>query len=124
MDRCTAIEQGEIGEICVQGLVVTTEYKEEPNHTKMAKMYEGDKIWHRMGDVGYPRYRRSIVVLRKKEAPRCLRRRRDAVSVPCEAIFNLHEAVERSALVGVNGEPVIIIERVTEFCRSQYRSNC
>ena len=31
--------------------------------------------------------------------------------VPCEAIFNLHEAVERSALVGVNGSPVIIIER-------------
>ena len=32
--------------------------------------------------------------------------------VPCEAIFNLHTAVDRSALVGVNREPVIIIERV------------
>ena len=37
--------------------------------------------------------------------------------VPCEAIFNLHDAVERSALVGVNGEPVIIIERVSSHLR-------
>jgi predicted transcriptional regulator len=30
--------------------------------------------------------------------------------VPSEAIFNQHDAVARTALVGVNGEPVIIVE--------------
>jgi acyl-coenzyme A synthetase/AMP-(fatty) acid ligase len=31
-------------------------------------------------------------------------------TVPCEAIFNEHEAVYRSALVQVDDEPVIIVE--------------
>ena len=31
--------------------------------------------------------------------------------VPCEAIFNRHDEVARSALVGVNMEPIIVIEQ-------------
>ena len=104
------LAQGEIGEICVQGLVVTTEYKEEPNHTKMAKMYDGDKIWHRMGDVGYIDTEGRLWFCGRKKHRVVCADGETLFPVPCEAIFNLHDAVERSALVGVNGEPVIIIE--------------
>ena len=105
------LEQGAIGEICVQGLVVTTEYKEEPNHTKLAKMYDGDKIWHRMGDVGYIDIEGRLWFCGRKKHRVVCSDGETLFPVPCEAIFNLHEAVERSALVGVKGEPVIIIER-------------
>ncbi len=109
--EATPVSQGTIGEICVQGLVVTTEYKEEPQHTKMAKIHDGEKIWHRMGDVGYlDEQGRLWFCGRKKHRVVCS----DGTTlfpVPCEAIFNLHEAVERSALVGVDGQPVIVIER-------------
>ena len=32
-------------------------------------------------------------------------------TVPCEAIFNAHPEVYRTALVGVDGAPVIVVER-------------
>ena len=35
-------------------------------------------------------------------------------SIPCEAIFNQHPAVKRSALIEMNKEAIIIIERVPE----------
>ncbi len=45
---------GEIGEIAVNGPVVTEEYFGRPSATALAKMRDGDgKLWHRMGDVGY-----------------------------------------------------------------------
>ena len=48
------VPSGSYGEICVKGPVVTTEYKEEPEHTKMAKIMDSDgHVWHRMGDIGY-----------------------------------------------------------------------
>ena len=107
------LAQGEIGEICVQGLVVTTEYKEEPNHTKMAKMYDGEKIWHRMGDVGYIDTEGRLWFCGRKKHRVVCADGETLFPVPCEAIFNLHAAVERSALVSVTGEPVIIIERTS-----------
>ena len=109
------LEQGQIGEICVQGLVVTTEYKEEPNHTKLAKMYDGEKIWHRMGDVGYIDIEGRLWFCGRKKHRVVCADGETLFPVPCEAIFNLHEAVERSALVGVNGSPVIIIERAQTY---------
>src|SRR5262249_31795156 len=32
-------------------------------------------------------------------------------TIPCEAVFNTHPAVFRTALVGVNGQPVLCVER-------------
>ena len=108
------LPQGEIGEICVKGLVVTTEYKEEPEHTRNAKIQEGAEIWHRMGDVGYiDEIGRLWFCGRKAHRVACA----DGTTmfpVPCEALFNMHVDVERSALVAVNQEPVIIIEKLRE----------
>src|SRR5262249_43397432 len=44
---------GEIGEIIVQGDAVTREYFARTEATAAAKIPDGDRFWHRMGDVGY-----------------------------------------------------------------------
>src|SRR5262249_39112570 len=44
---------GQIGEIIVQGPVVTREYFRKPEATAAAKIPDGERFWHRMGDVGY-----------------------------------------------------------------------
>jgi acyl-coenzyme A synthetase/AMP-(fatty) acid ligase len=65
-----------------------------------------------MGDVGYiDEIGRLWFCGRKAHRVACA----DGTTmfpVPCEALFNMHLDVERSALVAVNQEPVIIVEKV------------
>lgn len=109
-DEAMCLEQGAIGEICVKGLVVTTEYKEEPDKTAMAKIYQDGEVWHRMGDVGYFDSKGRLWFCGRKSHRVILTDGTVMFPVPSEAIFNQHDAVARTALVGVNGEPVIIVE--------------
>ena len=92
------------------GPVVTTEYKEEPEHTRLAKIHQGDAIWHRMGDVGYIDTQGRLWFCGRKAHRVELSDGEVLFPVPCEAIFNRHPKVFRSALVGVNGQAVIILE--------------
>jgi olefin beta-lactone synthetase len=109
------LSQGEIGEICVKGTVVTTEYKEEPDKTALAKIYQADEVWHRMGDLGYIDEQRRLWFCGRKTHRVSLSNGKLLFPVPCEAIFNIHSSVSRSALVGVENEPIIIIELEKEF---------
>ena len=109
------VPTGEVGEICVRGAVVTSEYKEEPEHTRNAKIYgENGTFWHRMGDLGYfDKQGRLWFCGRKSHRVQC----KDGTlmfPVPCEAIFNQHQAVARSALVEVEGTPIIVIEKIPQ----------
>lgn len=104
---------GEIGEIIVSGPSVTREYYLRTEATRLAKIPDGARFWHRIGDVGYfdgdGRLwfcgRKAHVVVSPTET---------LYSVCCEAIFNQHPAIYRSALVGVglkgNQRPVVICE--------------
>jgi acyl-CoA synthetase (AMP-forming)/AMP-acid ligase II len=47
------VPDGEVGELCVAGPVVTHQYANRPEATAAAKILEGDRVWHRMGDLGY-----------------------------------------------------------------------
>jgi olefin beta-lactone synthetase len=106
------IAQGDIGEICVRGEVVTTEYKEEPEHTRIAKIYgPGDTVWHRMGDVGYFDADGRLWFCGRKSHRVVLADGKTLFPVQCEAIFNQHPQVSRTALVGVDGAPVLLVER-------------
>jgi len=104
----------QIGEIIVKGEVVTPCYYQSPRETALAKIPDGDAIWHRMGDLGYLDDLGRIWFCGRK-AHRAETSQGLICSVPCEAIFNQHKAVKRSAMVarGKRGKQsvAIVIER-------------
>jgi len=110
------VPDGEVGEIVVSGRVVTREYSGCKEATASAKIWDGDRVWHRMGDVGY-RDAQGRIWFCGRKAHRVETERETMFSVPCEAIFNEHPDVARCALVGVGPhgrqKPLIIIEPET-----------
>jgi len=104
---------GEIGEIVAKGPVVTKVYDHNEQETRQAKIADGSSIRHRMGDMGYLDVEGRLWFCGRK-AHRVLTAKGVMYTICCEAIFNEHEKVLRSALVGVGkpGEqqPVLIIE--------------
>lgn len=107
------LSPGEIGEIIVRGPVATREYFRRPEATAMAKIPDGNGFWHRMGDVGYLDSEgrlwfcgRKAHIVHSVTGP--------MYSVCCEAIFNNHPRIYRSALVGVGPmgqqQPVLVAE--------------
>ena len=107
------LPQGQIGEIVVKGPMVTREYLNRPEKTALAKIYEGNAVWHRMGDLGYFDAKGRLWFCGRM-AHRVETREGLIYPVPCEAIFNLHPDVFRSAVVAVgekgNQEAVLVIE--------------
>lgn len=110
------VEQGDIGEITVKGAHVTQSYYNRPRDNALAKIGDSDGMfWHRMGDLAWlDNHGRFWFCGRKSH--RVVMKDQTLYTVPCEAIFNGHPEVLRSALVGV-GEPgaqvpVICIEPI------------
>jgi acyl-CoA synthetase (AMP-forming)/AMP-acid ligase II len=104
---------GEIGELIVQGPQVTREYVTRVESNALAKIADATAVWHRMGDCGY------LDSLERfwfcgRVAHRVLTPDGPLYTVCCEAIFNGHPKVCRSALVGVGPagrqRPVMVIE--------------
>ncbi|HZN36886.1 MAG TPA: fatty acid CoA ligase family protein [Pirellulaceae bacterium] len=112
LERAEELPSGEIGELIVRGPVVTTEYVTRTECNALHKIRDGQSFWHRMGDVGYLEHERFWFCGRKSH--RVITPRGTLFTIPCEAIFNQHPRVYRSALVGVGGpgqqRPVIIVE--------------
>lgn len=94
------IEDGQIGEICVQGPRVTKAYFNRDSSTKASKIRDGERLFHRMGDVGYFDDRGRLWFCGRK-AHRVTIDGVDHFTVPVEGIFNTHAQVFRTALVGV-----------------------
>ena len=103
------VSPGEIGEIVVKGLNVTRSYYNRESATKLAKIQDGDKVRHRMGDLGYFDAEGNLWFCGRKEH-RVKVEERELYSIPCEYIFNKHPDVFRTALVGVNGKAVLCVE--------------
>uniref|UniRef100_UPI0040565DC5 fatty acid CoA ligase family protein n=1 Tax=Candidatus Electronema sp. TaxID=2698783 RepID=UPI0040565DC5 len=104
---------GKIGEIVVKGPVVTRAYDGNEAETRLAKIRDGDGFWHRMGDVGYVDAQGRLWFCGRK-AHRVLTADGPMHTICCEAVFNEHPQVLRSALVGVGKagtqKPVLIVE--------------
>lgn len=104
---------GEIGEIIVRGPVATREYFRKPAATALAKIPDGESFWHRMGDVGYLDHQQKLWFCGRK-AHIVHAATGPMYSVCCEAIFDQHPDVYRSALVGFGPPgtqiPIIVIE--------------
>jgi acyl-CoA synthetase (AMP-forming)/AMP-acid ligase II len=112
------VEEGEIGEIVVQGEIVTAGYFERPTHDKLSKITDGGRLWHRMGDLGWQDNKGRIWFCGRK-SHRVITSDNTLFTIPCEAIFNNHPAVFRSALVGIGAaphqQPVVCIELDPEY---------
>ena len=98
-----------IGEIVVAGPTVSREYFCRPEANAASKIRDGELVWHRMGDMGYLDgggrlyfCGRRVHVVTASD--------RVFHSVPVENVFNRHPQVNRTALIGINGEPAVVIE--------------
>ncbi len=107
------VNEGEIGEIAVKGEIVTQGYYERPRHDAISKIKDNGQLWHRMGDLGWQDNKGRIWFCGRK-SHRVITGSQTLFTIPCEAIFNNHPSVFRSALVGLGEapqqQPVICIE--------------
>lgn len=106
---------GVVGEITVSGPVVTREYFNRDEATALAKIRDPHThtVWHRMGDLGR-RDDQGRLWFYGRKAHRVITPDGERYTIPCEAVFNTHDAVIRTALVGVERDgttiPVICVE--------------
>jgi len=118
-ETVSELPRGEIGEIVVQGPVVSRAYYRLPDQTALHKIYEtsdhqAGPFWHRIGDVGYFDEQGRLWFCGRR-AHRVETGSQTLYTVCCEAIANGHPAVFRSALVGVGPDrlrqtPVMLVE--------------
>ncbi len=107
------LSRGEIGELIVTGPQVTREYVTRVETNALAKIPDGRSFWHRMGDTGYLDEEDRFWFC-GRVAHRVLTEQGPMYPVCCEAIFNQHPDVARSALVGIGPSgkqrPAIVVE--------------
>lgn len=118
------VAAGQIGEIVVQGAQVTRSYYNRPDSTQLAKIENpAGGFFHRMGDLGY-RDQQGRIWFCGRKSQRVVCARETLFTIPCEALFNRHRLIRRSALVGIQiaGEqqPVICVELEKGVKRSQH----
>ena len=113
LDEAETLPAGEIGELIVHGAVVTERYVTRVEANALGKIVDNGGVWHRMGDVGYLDAQERFWFC-GRAAHRVLTAQGPLYTIPCEAIFNQHQRVFRTALVGVGPRgrqrPVIIAE--------------
>ena len=106
---------GTIGEIVVQGEQVTRGYYNRPEADQLSKIADPatSGFFHRMGDLGGIDEAGRIWFCGRK-SHRLETPDGPFYTIPCEAVFNAHPAVFRTALVGVgeegNKRPVLCVE--------------
>jgi olefin beta-lactone synthetase len=109
------VAPGQVGEIVVQGPQVTAAYFNRPEATALAKIGDpgGSGFLHRMGDLG-SFDAQGRLWFHGRKAHRVVTPDGTLFTIPCEAVFNTHPQVFRTALVGVGrpGEqlPVLCVE--------------
>jgi acyl-CoA synthetase (AMP-forming)/AMP-acid ligase II len=112
-DACEKLPTGEIGELVVRGPQTSPSYFAGDEQNAAAKIRDGGDVWHRMGDVGYLDDSGRFWYCGRKS------HRVETADGPLftecvEGIFNAHEDVERTALVGVGPAgrqtPVLVVE--------------
>ena len=110
---------GEIGEIIATGPSVTREYDGLPEATRLAKIADGNRVWHRMGDLGaLDAEGRLFFFGRRVEKVRTAEGELPTESV--EPAFRQHPQVFRCALIGLGAAPhqtpaLVVEPRVGSF---------
>src|SRR5690606_20884603 len=118
-DDALQVAPGQVGEITVAGPSATDGYFNREAQTRLAKIREalpdgGERIVHRMGDLGYFDAEGRLWFCGRKSQRVVV----DAATTLCteqvEPVFNAHPAVLRSALVGIGAKgaqlPALVFE--------------
>jgi acyl-CoA synthetase (AMP-forming)/AMP-acid ligase II len=109
-------EVNEVGEIVVKGPWVSTKYFNNPEADRLSKISDStdQSTWHRMGDLARVDKSGRLWFYGRK-SQRVVTTAGTMFTIPCEAVFNRHPEVSRSALVGIKKSvslttPVICIQ--------------
>lgn len=136
IDQTEELPTGEIGELIVRGPQVSRRYiadcglwnadsvgvKPEASapgskdHNALAKIADGDQVWHRLGDVGYLDDQERFWYCGRK-SHRVVTAEGTLFTECVEAIANTHPFVARTALVNAGGadpSPTLIVEVAPE----------
>jgi olefin beta-lactone synthetase len=98
-----------VGEITVQSAATTRTYLHRQDANQLSKIKHGEEFIHRLGDVGYfDEEGRLWYCGRKSQRVKI----HDDVffTEQIEGIFNIHPTVSRTALVGLNHEPILWVQ--------------
>lgn len=102
-----------VGEIVVAGPNVSTRYYWPAAANAAGKIREGDRVWHRTGDLGWIDEQGRIWFCGRK-SQRVTTARGPMFTVQVEQVFNTVAGVARTALVGVGAagaqRPVLCVE--------------
>ena len=104
-----AVESNVVGEITVQSRATTREYFYREESNRLSKIKFGEEIIHRMGDVGYFDAQGRLWYCGRK-SHRVITPEDVMFTEQVENIFNAHPLVKRTALVEVNGRPILWVE--------------
>ncbi len=109
------METGQIGEIIVSGLQVTSGYFDMKEEDLKAKITVNGKLWHRVGDIGYLDENQNLWFLGRKTHRVKVDESTTHYSIRVEAIFNQHPEIKRTALIQILKDnhvtPALAIER-------------
>ena len=113
LTEATPCAIGEIGEIIVTGPSVTRTYDSLPEATRAAKIADGVRIWHRMGDLGsldtegrLSFFGRRVEKVRTADG--------DLPTESVEPAYRQHPQVFRCALIGLGVAPSQVPALVVE----------
>jgi len=108
------LPDGEIGELAVKGPTVSPSYFGREASTSLAKIRGSNgEIYHRMGDCGWKDAEGRLWFCGRK-SHRVETAEGTLFTIPCEAVFNAHPRVRRTALAGAGPAgrqtPVLFVE--------------
>jgi acyl-CoA synthetase (AMP-forming)/AMP-acid ligase II len=114
LSETTEMPMGMPGEIIVSGPTCTDSYWKRETDTRMAKVTDAEgTVWHRMGDVGIMDGLGRLWYC-GRVSQRIETGKETLFADQCEAIFNQHPDLVRSAVVGIGARgaqiPVLCIE--------------
>ncbi|MFD9635847.1 fatty acid CoA ligase family protein, partial [Streptomyces violascens] len=117
------VEPGEMGEIVVSGDAVSPRYFRAPDADALHKIQDGERRWHRTGDIGWLDEKGHLWFCGRK-SHRVRTADGDLHTVRCENLFNAHPRVARTALVGFGPQgrqrPVLCVELAPGTHRSEW----
>jgi len=114
------LPDGQVGEICVSGGMVSAGYDRMPGATCDARFKIGEDSYHRMGDLGYFDPAGQLRFLGRKAE--CIHTSNGPIETErCEPFINQLPYVQKCALIGLGDspkqQPCLVIEPVREKMR-------